>query len=570
MSDNQTIPKASRRFLTDASLIAILAILAGCGIIYEYLLSHYAGRVLGLMEHAIFTMIGVMIVSMGVGALIAKKIKDATFSFVVIELCIAIIGSISIILIASVMALSSEFPKILAANYGLPSDLIPVGGVIKTLAQMTEVFPFVIGFILGALVGMEIPLIARIREDVYASRIEHNTGTVYGVDYLGAGIGAAIFIIFLLNIAPARAAIWVAYANLFVGFAFLALRWKQIKFAKILLGLHIVVGVSLVFLLQNVGRLNAELEDILYKDEVIFSQDTDFQHLTLTQKQIGSGEPIYNLFINGRSQFCSCDEALYHAMLINPPIMAAARHQNILLIGGGDGLAIRDILKWQPQQIDVLELDQKMVALFSEPVEQDGVVINQALLTLNQNAFGDERVQVIYGDAFNSVDALIAQQKKYDVLIVDLPDPSHPDLNKLYSTVFYKKLRQLLSGDGAISIQSTSPYHARDAFLTVGVTLRAAGFDFVERYHANIPSFGEWGWSIATIKGRGAKARIADNLWQMPENTLIDEKFILASFEFPHGLIESEKSLIANSLDSNLSYVLHEKSWLNEEINVGK
>lgn len=557
-------------FWVDAGLIAILAILAGCGIIYEYLLSHYAGRVLGLMEHAIFTMIGVMIVSMGFGALVAKKIKDATFGFVLIELCIAIIGASSIIVIAWVMALSNDFPQILATNYGLPSDLIPVGGALKSLVKMAEIFPFVIGFILGALVGMEIPLIARIREDIYASRIKHNAGTVYGVDYLGAGIGAAIFIIFLLNIAPARAAIWVAYANLFVGFAFLALRWKQVKYAKVFLALHVIVGFLMIFMLQNVGKINANLENTLYKDEVIFSQDTDFQHLTLTEKQIGAAEPVYSLFINGRTQFCSCDEALYHAMLINPPILAAARHDNILLIGGGDGLAIRDILKWQPKQIDVLELDQKMVELFSDPIEQDGMVINQALLDLNQNAFSDERVKVIYGDAYNSVDALIAQQKKYDLLIVDLPDPSHPDLNKLYSTTFYKKLRQLMSGDGAISIQSTSPYHARDAFLTVGVTLRAAGFASVERYHANIPSFGEWGWTIGTVKGAPASVRIADKLWQMPENSLIGEKFILASFEFPQGLIEKEKSLTANSLDSNLLYVLHEKSWLNEEINIGK
>ena len=57
-----------RLFLKDVLLITIMAVLAACGLIYQYLLSNYAGRILGVMEHAIFTMIGIMIVSMGIGS----------------------------------------------------------------------------------------------------------------------------------------------------------------------------------------------------------------------------------------------------------------------------------------------------------------------------------------------------------------------------------------------------------------------------------------------------------------------------------------------------------------------
>lgn len=251
------------KIILDASLISILAVLAACGIIYEYLLSHYAGRVLGLMEHAIFTMIGVMIVSMGVGSLSAKRIKDANSGFIIIELSIAILGSVSILLIAGVIALASDMPRILAENYGLPVDLIPTGGAMGVMSKISEIFPFVIGFVLGFLVGMEIPLIARIREEIYSKRLEHNTGTVYGADYLGAGVGAAIFIIFLLTVSPVKAAIWVSSVNLGVGFLFLLIRWKAIPKRGLLCLLHIIMVGALLYLAKNVDQMHSSLENIL-------------------------------------------------------------------------------------------------------------------------------------------------------------------------------------------------------------------------------------------------------------------------------------------------------------------
>lgn len=562
--------KTFSNLLIDAGLISILAVLAACGLIYEYLLSHYAGRVLGLMEHAIFAMIGVMIVSMGVGSLSAKKIKDANSGFVIIELSIAILGSISVFLIAGATALATEMPRILAENFGLPPDLIPTGGGVKTIAKAAEIFPFVVGFVLGVLVGMEIPLIARIREELYAKHLRHNTGTVYGADYLGAGVGAGVFIFFLLSISPVKAAIWVATVNLGVGFLYLAIRWQEVSRGGMLLGAHIVVAFVLMFLSKNVETMHEALENTLYTDDIVFSENTGFQHITLTKRKIDEQEPIYTLYLNGRSQFCSCDEALYHAMLTAPPILASARHQNVLLIGGGDGLAVRDLLKWQPSHIDVLELDAKMIELFSELQSKNGEVFNRQIVDLNERAFHDSRVNVILGDAFNSVDTLVQQQKKYDVIIVDLPDPSHPDLNKLYSKRFYTKVKMLLTGDGAIGIQSTSPYHARDAFLTVGVTLRAAGFKFVERYHANIPTFGEWGWTIATLLGQGPKDRIEQSAKTMPDSLVVSRGFIRGSFAFPNGLIAHENELVSNTVNNNVMYFLHEKSWLNEEITIGR
>ena len=544
----------------DFGLISVLMALAACGLMYEYIMSHYAGRVLGLMEHAIFAMIGVMIVAMGCGSLVAKKFRDANLTFVVVELLIAFLGSASVLLIAGATALQFEMPRILAQTFQLPPEYFPVEGL-SWITWFAQTFPFFIGFLLGVLVGMEIPLIARIREEVYARRLMHNTGTVYGADYLGAGIGAAIFILYLLKIPPTEAVLWVAAMNLFVGFVFLFLRWHSMKARKTLVIIHFLGAVFLGWLSLNVGDLHQSLENSLYNEDVVFSHTTEFQHITVTQRGLSNGKSVHTLYLNGRLQFCSCDEALYHSMLTLPPALASARQDKILLIGGGDGLAVRDLLRLEPSRIDVLELDQQMIDLFSRPEDGQEPVLSGVLLEMNERAFLDPRVNVIIGDAYNSVNQLIDLGQTYDMIIIDLPDPTHPDLNKLYSIPFYEKIRFLLSADGAVSVQSTSPYHTRKAFLTIGVTLRAAGFDGVERYHTNIPSFGEWGWTIATKRGVWPLERIKSSTLKISPKSAAGRDFIIASFSFPTGLLEGEAYLKANSIDSNLLYFLHEESW---------
>ena len=122
--------------------------------------------------------------------------------------------------------------------------------------------------------------------------------------------------------------------------------------------------------------------------------------------------------------------------------------------------------------------------------------------------------------------------ERFDVVIVDLPDPNHPDLNRLYSDYFYARVRAILSPDGAIAIQSTSPYHAKEAFLSIGKTVAHAGFT-VSQYHANVPSFGEWGWTLGTPTGKSGPERIAAlDVGETPDGWL-DGTRIAAAFRFP-------------------------------------
>jgi spermidine synthase len=561
----QSIKNDPKLFFYDVALISIMAVLAACGLIYQYLFSQYAGRVLGLMEHAIFTMIGVMIVSMGLGAFLAKIFKRPYTAFAWLEIIIACLGATGILIIGAVFAFSSALPTVISVTFGVPYDFSPSGGVMVWVDRFARTTPYILGFGIGLLIGMEIPFIARVREDMYGKRLEHNVGTIYGADYIGAGAGAAIFIVFMLSAPPERSAVYTAAANLVAGLLFFFLFRKKIQWGGLLLSLHVIFAIGLIGLGSVGQNWSQRMEDMLYQDHVIFSEDTPFQHITLTQRKSSKkGHDVYTLFLNGRTQFSTLDEHIYHEFLVHPPMLASARHDQVLVIGGGDGLAVRDVLKWNPVHVTLLELDRQMVDLFSLPDAKGSPAFNRPLIELNKGALSDSRVSIQFGDAFHSVNQLLDENRLFDVIIVDLPDPSHPDLNKLYTRQFYQKLFHLLAGDGAISIQSTSPYHAKSAFLTVGVTLKSAGFQFIDRYHHNIPSFGEWGWTIATKKGTSPKTRVQRQVQTLPKNSWLTPSLVLASFEFSRGFIDAESQLDVNRMGNQKMYLLHHQAWQSE------
>jgi len=546
----------------DFVLFAIMGILAGCGLIYEYLLSHYAGRILGAVEQVIFAMIGVMIVSMGLGAFAARIFKSYFNAFAWLEVSIALIGATSVLLLAATTALANLFPQILMDTFSLPPDLLPRGGMISWAHNIADIMPYAIGFILGFLIGMEIPLIASIRESLYGEHVAHNTGSVYGADYIGAGIGAAIWVLFMLSLPPTVAAVITASVNLLVGLIFYGVYRRRIRLGIWVVGVHLLVGAVIAVIAVQGQDWDNAMEDLLYKDKVIFSYNTQYQHVTITERIMDPAKPkIVSMFINGRSQFASNDEVIYHAMLVAPVMHATARHNNILIIGGGDGLALRDVLRWQPKSVDLIDIDQAVVEFFTTPLIQQGKVVNQTLLDLNKGSFSDPRVQTRFGDAFLKVDELIKQQRLYDVIIVDLPDPSHPDLNKLYSARFYAKLKTLLTGDGAMVVQSTSPYHAKNTFLSIGKTVHYAGFMHVEQYHHNVPSFGEWGWTIATKNGVSARARIEQHASLIMDDGWSTRGVLLAAFEFNQHFFDKLDGIKVNRINNQAAYEYHKADW---------
>ena len=545
-----------------------MAVLAGCGLIYEYLLSHYAARVLGAVETTIFAMIGIMIVSMGLGSFAAKVFKNPFTNFAWLELLIALLGLSSVLIIATLFAFANTLPQIIANTYGLPPDLNPEGGIFLFIKNFASLSPYIMGFLLGFLIGMEIPLIARIRETLYEKNLTHNAGTIYGADYIGAGVGAAIWVLFMLSLEITTAAVFTASANLVEGLVFYIRYHKKIKFSPAFLLCQLILAAVALNIYNNGSSWDAHLEATLYKDKVIYSEHTQYQHITITKRIMNPGSPpIYSLFINGRTQFSSFDEQIYHEMLVHPAMAASANQKNILIIGGGDGLALREVLKWNPEKITMLELDKSIVDFFKTEKfdENSGTIINKDLLELNQHALSDKRLNIIYGDAYLSVDKLSQKHTLFDTIIIDLPDPSHPDLNKLYSNRFYEKVRHLLSGDGAMVVQSTSPYHAKKAFLSIGKTVKDAGYQHVEQFHQNVPSFGEWGWTIATKNGQSALQRLNQAHQLGVKTSWLTPELIKSSFNFPLNYFAELKNIEVNTLNNHALYQYHQKAWQQEQ-----
>ncbi len=567
MTTNAFSPPRRELFLQDTFLILIMGTLAACGLIYEYLMAHYAGRVLGALESTIYTMIGIMIVSMGIGAFIAKWVRCPFNGFVWLELAIGLIGATAVIVISMGVSLVFSFPAYLQEIYGLHPSITTDGGVVRSLSAMVKVMPFIAGAALGLMIGMEIPLIARIREHLHGRHLRHNVGTIYGADYIGAGVGAAIWVLVCLKLPIIVAALSTALANTLIGVAFL-INYRQHLSRRITLWIaHAALLILIGFLAISGASWMENMHSALFKDQVVYTKITPYQHLTITERLIGKGLPkITSLYINGRLQFSSNDEVIYHSFLTYPPLLASARQEHILVIGGGDGLALKEILHWNPKSITLIDLDPEMIALFSGEDPLASSAIKQRLTALNENAFDDDRVQVIIGDAFVEVEKLVSAKQHFDTIIVDLPDPSHPDINKVYSDFFYARLKELLNGDGAIGIQSTSPFHTQDTFISIGKTLRAAGFT-TEQYHTNVPTFGEWGWTIGTVMGSPASARIAHARLPVsltPPNWISKEQ-ILAAFVFAPYYFNAADSIKTNKLGSHTLYQYHQRAWKQQD-----
>nr|WP_268969148.1 polyamine aminopropyltransferase [Thalassotalea algicola] len=555
-----------RLLIDDTILIVTMAVLAGCGLIYEYLLSHYAGRVLGVMESTIYTMIGLMIVSMGLGAFAARSVRCPFNGFVWLEVIIALLGCSAILFIGGAVAITQLMPQIVADTFNLPPDAIPRGGFFKSLSWLALKLPYLFGVLLGFFIGMEIPLIAKIREQIHQKHLQNNLGTIYGADYIGAGIGAAIWVIFLLAIDISKAGALTAALNLVAGAVFITRYWPHLVWRKVLISLHIILAIVMLAVFQFGNSWLNQMNNLLYLDKVVYTDKTRFQQLTFTERNMGlENEPVVNFYLNGRLQFSSIDEEIYHGYLVYPVLASAARTENILIIGGGDGLALRDVLNWGAKNVTLIDLDDQLLNLFRHPEDGLPSALANKIAELNQGSLTNSKVSVIAGDAFIEIDKLIANRQFFDAILVDLPDPSHPDLNKLYSVNFYARLNQLLSADGAIGIQSTSPYHAKESFIAIGNTLSAANFPHVEQYHDNVPSFGEWGWTIATKTGLSPLSRLG-RLERMPiSHNWLTLKMIKGAFSFPKDFYEKKAEIGVNYLGSHTIYQLHQKAWRDQQ-----
>lgn len=441
--------------LPDRILILSVFVVASCGLAYELIAGALASYLLGDSILQYSSIIGAYLFAMGIGSHLSKYVHDddTLRRFIEVELLVGLVGGISATLLFLVFAwLSSPFRTVLYA----------------------------LVIIIGVLVGLEIPLVMRIF-NARKAEFREMVSRVLTFDYLGALV---VSLLFPLVLAPrlglARTALLFGICN--VAIALLTARAFRTQIVKPR-GLFMRAMMVLCLLLAGMlgaGRMTQFAEQGLFGDRIVHAITTPYQRLVITQ-----WKDELRLYLNGNLQFSSLDEHRYHEALVHPAMQNLPAAHHVLVLGGGDGLAVRELLKYpQIEAITLVDLDTQMTQLFSSAAN---------LVALNQGSLRNPRTHIVTADAAQWLEDT---RDQFDLVIIDLPDPSNFALGKLYSVPMYRLVTQHLAANGYIVVQSTSPWYAPHAYWCVVETLKAAGLN-VWPYHVHVPSFGEWGYVLA-------------------------------------------------------------------------
>ncbi len=435
-------------------LFSIFAISA-CGMVYELISSTLASYLLGDSITQFSTIIGVYLFAMGVGAYLCQHLqKNLTGIFVQVELLIGLVGGFSSTILFLLFEQVSSFRVLVYSLIGL----------------------------VGCLVGLELPLLMRILKTHF--EFKKLVSKVFTFDYVGALLGSLLFPLVLVpHLGLVRSSFLFGVMNVLVAIWALNLFKQSIPWVKPLKAQAFFYLLVLLFGFVYSDQITRFTEALSYPDRVIYSKSSPYQRIVLTQE----GEDL-RLFLNGNLQFSSRDEYRYHEALVHPGLSALQNPKRVLVLGGGDGLALREILKYRSvETIQLVDLDHRVVDLFSN---QD------SLKALNGDSFHNPKVHLAVADAF---EWLKTNKDPFDFVVVDFPDPSNFSIGKLYSTTFFNLLHKNVKPEGAVVIQSTSPYVARKSFWCVAQTLDSVDF-WTRPYHLYVPSFGEWGFVLASWK----------------------------------------------------------------------
>jgi spermidine synthase len=489
-------------------LFISVLLVAACGLIYELVAGTLASYLLGDSVLQFSTVIGTYLFAMGVGSALSRYLnRGLVYRFVWIELTLAIVGGFSSALLLFAFAFTQGFGIILYA-------LVTV---------------------MGVLVGLEIPLLMRIVRDRYDFRdvIAH----VLTFDYLGA-LGASLLFPILLvpHLGLVRSAMLFGIINAGVALWTTYLFASQLSASRGLRIMCVLVLCGLTVGMAQAKHITSTAEDNIYADEIIFARDTRYQHLVLTRFK-----DDLRLFLNSHLQFSSRDEYRYHEALIHPGLASVPTPRRVLVLGGGDGLAVREILKYpQIESVMLVDLDSEMTKLFS----------THALLTqLNQKSLQSPRLHLVTADAFPWVDS---NTDSFDFIVIDFPDPTNYSLGKLYTTAFYRAAARHLSTQGVMVVQSTSPMFARDSFWCIADTLKQAGLRTYP-YHVYVPSFGEWGFVIASFHEYLPPTSLPSGL------RFLDVTGLPALFQFPPDM--APLPVPANQLNDQVLVRLYNQDW---------
>jgi spermidine synthase len=463
LSAEEQSPSFPRISLAEVLLLASVFVVAACGLVYELAAGALASYLLGDSILQFSTVIGTYLFAMGLGSWLSRYLeRQLVAHFLRIELLVGLIGGL---MPAALFCAHSFLP---------PASLAPFRALLYGLVLLV-----------GLLVGLEIPLVMRIMKRHFHSRyaLKELVSQVLTFDYLGALVVALAFPLLLVpQLGLIRTGLAFGLLNVAVAvWALLLFRHELRAFGSHALACGVSVALLVGAFIAS-DALTSWSEDRFYGEHILVRESSDYQRIVVTE-----GHGGHRLFLNGNLQFNSKDEYRYHEALVHPAMAAQGAPKRVLVLGGGDGLAVREILRYsEVESVTLVELDPHMTRLFSTlPM----------LTKLNAGSLSNPKVKIVNADAFGwleSHDGLY-----FDVIVIDFPDPSNFALGKLYTESFYKLVDQHLAASGYAVVQTTSPLVARRSFWTVVTTLEAVGLATTP-YHANVPSFGEWGFVLAS------------------------------------------------------------------------
>lgn len=440
-------------------LIVTTFLVGMCSIIYELLISTASSYFLGNSVKQFSLIIGIYMAAMGLGAYLSQWIKkDLIYSFIFIELILGLIGAFSVPLCYGYFWL---------ADY-----------------DGFNLFVFFLISTIGLLTGLEVPLLTRILEGDYS--LKENISNILSVDYLGALIATILFPFILVPfLGIYKSSLLFGLLNVAIGFATFIFFRKQISLLQQRRNIVGLVALSfaaaIVFGIVTSYSFMQRWNNGIFKHPVVYHEQSAYQDITLTKT-----DDEFRLYLNGALQFSSRDEYRYHEALVHVGMMQHPNPQKILLLGGGEGLAAREVMKYPVERVDLVDIDPAVVSLFAEM---------DVLTNLNENIFERRNLQVAHEDAFTY---LINSEETYDLIICDLPDPNSESIAKLYSSAFYQLAVNRLTENGILITQATSPSFTPNAFWCIHKTIQSVGFQHTYPYHLNVPSFGDWGFVLAS------------------------------------------------------------------------
>jgi len=485
----------------EVALLASVFVVAACGLVYELAAGTLASYLLGDSILQFSTVIGTYLFAMGVGSYLSRFFeRQLVAHFLRIELLVGLVGGLMPAALFALQSLASS-----AFRFALYALVLAV----------------------GILVGLEIPLVMRLLKR-QSTGLRQLVSQVLTFDYLGALAVAVAFPLLLVpQLGLIRTGAFFGLLNAAVAvWALLLFRAELRRFGAHALACALTI-VALLGAFAAADRVTTWAEDRFYADHVLYSETSAYQRVVVTASAQG-----VRLFLNGNLQFHSRDEYRYHEALVHPAMAAHGAPKRVLVLGGGDGMAAREVLKYPGvERVTLVELDPHMTQLFS----------TQPLLRgLNADALHSTKLQVVNADAF----AWLEQASdSYDVIVVDFPDPTNFSIGKLYTRTFYELLERRLAASGYAVVQTTSPLIARKSFWTVATTIEAAGLTATP-YHAHVPSFGEWGFIVASHR----PFRLATTL--PPALRFLTTAGLPALFDFPPDMarVPSEVNRLSNQV----------------------